>query len=139
MTPPCCPPGSLPYLSASPGLGSPSSAPATSSLPPLPIYAAANAPSPATRIVLVFTDVFGLDSGNHRTFADELQAGLPPGVAVLVPDVFYGEPILRPWGEAFLPEKVGAALGFLGMLWRLRFQHKPDGIVGGTVLGQVGG
>jgi dienelactone hydrolase len=50
------------------------------------------------RVVVVFTDVFGLDSGNHKAFCDVLQKKLGDDTAVYCPDLFRGNPLMHDYG-----------------------------------------
>lgn len=89
--------------------------------------------SPALeRVVLVFTDVFGYEAGNHRMFADVLADRLGGGgtttTAVLVPDLFRGNPIAQPILNSFLPDVVGILGTLPAFLYRLRFGHGPEAL-----------
>jgi len=80
------------------------------------------------RIVLVFTDVFGYEAGNHRLFSDVLakRLGGPTAgtTAVLVPDLFRGNPICQPL--PFLPDALGLMATLPAFLYRMRFNHPPQ-------------
>lgn len=80
------------------------------------------------RIVLVFTDVFGCEAGNHKLFADTLASRLGGGpndsAAVLIPDLFRGNPIAQP--ISFLPDVLGILVTLPAFLYRLKFSHRPD-------------
>lgn len=81
------------------------------------------------RIVLVFTDVFGYEAGNHKLFADTLASRLGAAkgtVAVLVPDLFRGNPIAQPILNAFLPDAIGILATLPAFLYRIRFKHPPE-------------
>jgi dienelactone hydrolase len=53
------------------------------------------------RVVVVFTDVFGLDVGNHKAFCDVLQKKLGDDTAVYCPDLFRGNPLMHDYGPMF--------------------------------------
>lgn len=80
------------------------------------------------RIVLIFTDVFGYDTGNHKLFADTLAArlGHDGSTAVLVPDLFRGNPIAQPLLNTFLPDLIGILATLPAFLYRLRFVYPPE-------------
>jgi len=44
-------------------------------------------------LVLVFSDVHGVDTGNHKVFCDSLQEKLGDNTAVWMPDLFRGRPM----------------------------------------------
>lgn len=103
----CCPPGSLGpaplntrtpkgatiHLESNEGESSP---------PPLPCYQVG--PKNPKRIICVFSDVFGVDSGNHYVFCDTLQEALGETTAVWMPDLFRGAPLMFP---SFLDQYLG--------------------------------
>jgi len=86
------------------------------------------------KIVIVFTDVYGMRSGNHQTFADTLQLALGEDVGVLVPDTFRGCPPMQPF--LFLPDRLGSMIGVWGMLWRMR-GYTRESMIEGTLMKQV--
>lgn len=65
----------------------------------------------AARIILVFSDVYGMQYGNHKAFCDQLADHLPK-TTILLPDLFRGKPILTPclYKWAILPTIVGNLL-----------------------------
>ena len=72
------------------------------------------------RVVVVFTDVYGLESGNHKAFCDTIQEELNKSfpTTVYCPDLFYGHPLMRQWG---LPDGINLFLGGLwSILWGLK-------------------
>lgn len=82
----CCPPGSLPPLSAL----SPSEAPARGvekEVAGLQVYATGD--STKKRCVIVATDIWGFRAGRHRQVCDIIAESL--GCAVLMPDFFHGD------------------------------------------------
>lgn len=105
----CCPPGALgtfsndfkpkgkvEILSAVDG---------SSGLKSLPCYKSVGSSATAEkpkRIILVFTDVFGVDNGNHKVFCDILQESMGDDTQVWMPDLFRGNPILRELGWDWL-------------------------------------
>lgn len=50
------------------------------------------------RIIVVFSDVYGPETGNHKVICDVLQEKLGDDTAVWMPDVFRGRPLLYDWG-----------------------------------------
>jgi dienelactone hydrolase len=59
-------------------------------------------PSP-TRILVVFTDVYGIDSGNQKVICDALSDAFSNNddestTLVIIPDLFRGNPIMKDWG-----------------------------------------
>ncbi|MEM1010319.1 MAG: dienelactone hydrolase family protein, partial [Myxococcota bacterium] len=54
-------------------------------------------PSNPKRVVLVFSDVYGMQSGRHKVFCDVIQDKLGSGTSVWMPDLFRGKPILGAW------------------------------------------
>ncbi len=48
----------------------------------------------ATRIILVFADLYGMQYGNQKAFCDQLADHLPH-TTILLPDLFRGRPILK--------------------------------------------
>jgi dienelactone hydrolase len=72
------------------------------------------------RAVVVFTDVYGLDSGNHQVFCDTIQERLNTSypTTVYCPDLFHGRPLMHQWG---LSDDMNATLGgLLYSLWGIR-------------------
>ena len=75
------------------------------------------------RVILVFSDVFGIDNGNHKLFCDQLQTSMGDDTQVWMPDFFRGHPILRDLGWDFLTfNKLVAGLQFT--LHRLRISSE---------------
>mmetsp|Transcript_43835 Transcript_43835/g.93218 ORF Transcript_43835/g.93218 Transcript_43835/m.93218 type:complete len:305 (+) Transcript_43835:65-979(+) len=142
----CCPPGSEgapPPSTSTPGrsfLGASSPrgeavripAAAEEDVPSMDCYVSgAPLSSPALeRVVLVFTDVFGYEAGNHRLFADVLAARLGGGeegrATVLVPDLFRGNPIAQPILSSYLPDPIGILATLPAFLYRMRFGCTPQ-------------
>mmetsp|Transcript_17909 Transcript_17909/g.39179 ORF Transcript_17909/g.39179 Transcript_17909/m.39179 type:complete len:302 (+) Transcript_17909:95-1000(+) len=142
----CCPPGSVgaspsvsSFLGASAPRGNVVDIPARSvhagastscPLPSMPCYVTgASLDSPSLRrIVLVFTDVFGYESGNHRLFADVLASRLGPkdSTSVLIPDLFRGTPIAQP--ISFLPDKLSIMITLPAFLYRAVHKHRASSI-----------
>ena len=93
----------------------------------MPCYVAGAPLSSPTlrRIVVVFTDVCGIDAGNHKLFADVLAARLGEDTtSVLMPDFFRGCPIAQPI--------LNSALGFLvtlpAVLYRIKYRHTTEAL-----------
>lgn len=104
----CCPPGALGTFSNDlkpKGTVEVLSAVEGSGLKGLPCYKSVGSSATTAkpkRIVLVFTDVFGIDSGNHKIFCDVLQNSMGEDTQVWMPDLFRGNPILRELGWDWL-------------------------------------
>jgi dienelactone hydrolase len=133
-TPPaCCPADSLPpslhetphcgavlrthdgmrvYVSASDPASTPSDARAQ----------AERALALAHRVIVVFTDVYGMDAARHKRFADDLASAIGGNTVAIVPDLFRENPIMQPWFPEYLPVWFGTKLlGAVPMLYRLKF------------------
>jgi dienelactone hydrolase len=122
----CCPPDSHPYLSPRKGNGHFDVV--SSSALDFRIYVADSGQTCASKdIIVVFTDVYGVDSGNHQTFADALSK--KTGKTVLVPDLFRSSPAMNPWFPWLLPDTMASALGFPGMLARLKMRHTKEAVM----------
>jgi dienelactone hydrolase len=114
---PCCPPNSIGAvpLSNEATTGRFVLIPASqeSQRPPLDAYVAGNLEG-AKRVILLLTDVFGINSGNHQVIADRLakslssstRDGSTTATAVVIPDFFRKRPILieTPWMNQHLPQ-----------------------------------
>ena len=98
----CCPPGSVgavPLSSLKPKgkmVTWKASESAGSSRQPMPCYTIG--PSDPKRILLVFSDVFGVDSGNQKVICDTLQEQLGSDTAVYMPDLMRGHAMVGSWG-----------------------------------------
>ena len=93
----CCPPGSSQFapLSLERATGA---SDLIDGAHPLPLYVTGTELNKAKRIVLVFTDVYGIDTGNHKVVADRFGRSLTD-TTVIIPDFFRGEPILTEWPD----------------------------------------
>jgi len=60
----------------------------------MPCYKSVGKNTPK-RVILVFTDVFGIDSGNQKVFCDLLQEAMGDDTHVWMPDLFRGKPMMR--------------------------------------------
>ena len=113
----CCPPGSLPPLSSL----SPGDAPESGSeqeVASLTTYVTGTqlASSPAERVVVVLTDVWGFRAGRHRQVCDVLASSLR--CSVYMPDLFHGDSLtvdkspgtagFAPWVQQWSPSRVSA-------------------------------
>jgi len=58
----------------------------------MPCYQVSSSSEPKS-LVLVFSDVHGVDTGNHKVFCDSLQEKLGADTAVWMPDLFRGYPM----------------------------------------------
>lgn len=114
----CCPPGSLPPLSAL-SAGEAAARGDDISLAGLKVYST-GIPNPE-RSVIVATDIWGFKAGRHRQVCDLLATSL--GCAVYMPDLFHGDPCttekgpatdsFAPWVQRFTPGSVGGDLAGL--------------------------
>ena len=117
--PGCCPPGAL----------GPASGPAMHALKPrghvvtltagnashrpdLPCYQVG--PTAPQRIIVVFSDVFGVDAGNHKVFCDALQQRLGPTTCVWMPDLFRGRPLMSTYTGV---DALDALLNISSFVW----------------------
>lgn len=138
VKPPCCPRDSLPpasVLHAQDPQGTVTEISPPEGLVgmlPMPCYCTGVPLKKATRIVVVFTDVYGMDSGHHKVFADTLAERLSEDakeqVAVVIPDLFRGTPILQPWmsNDNMTKDIMGSLMGAPGMVYRLKTSYPPD-------------
>jgi len=124
-SPPCCPPDSIPALDHTPPFVG-RVVDADNGGTAMKTYITGNAQDLASsaHIVLVFSDVFGYDSGRHFEFADHLATLLNNNsnvkAAVLVPDVFLGRPLFVDY--RFLPEFLSGLICIPSFLYRIRIQ-----------------
>jgi dienelactone hydrolase len=95
----CCPPGAVGVASFQQGPTkgkmvtlSPED---VSSRPTLECYQIG--PSKPKYILVVFSDVFGIEAGNHKAFCDTLQGLMGEETAIWMPDLFRGNPIMTDW------------------------------------------
>ena len=110
----CCPPGALgpaPLNTLEPKGKIEILSPKVegSSRQELPCYQVGANANPK-RIVVVFTDVFGIDSGNHKVFCDVLQECLGDETQVWMPDLFRGSPAIRDLGVDAITFALGIPL-----------------------------
>ena len=70
-----------------------------------------------SRVVLVFSDVYGIDSGHHKAFCDVLQTKLGNSTAVWMPDLFRGHPIMGSWN---LSPYWTRKLSYFSIIWECR-------------------
>eukprot|EP00520_Triparma_pacifica_P007878 CAMPEP_0118636104 /NCGR_PEP_ID=MMETSP0785-20121206/2434_1 /TAXON_ID=91992 /ORGANISM="Bolidomonas pacifica, Strain CCMP 1866" /LENGTH=250 /DNA_ID=CAMNT_0006527187 /DNA_START=216 /DNA_END=964 /DNA_ORIENTATION=+ len=77
------------------------------------------------KAVVVFSDVFGFASGNHRLFCDEVAKS--DGVDVFLPDFFRGHNAMQPVG--WLPEMIALPAAAFGMLYRLKFLYTKEAVI----------
>lgn len=129
----CCPSGSIGFLGLNPipTVGStvelsPEDAADNNDIPPLPCYTTG---SGSKRIIIVFSDVYGMQTGNHKVFCDELSKRIPDAT-ILLPDLFRGNPILMPWLTGYLSELTGSILGLPRMIYKLKFDYPPSVVEG---------
>lgn len=128
----CCPPGSLgaaplskevpkgKVLTVVPSVGEKKIANL-----PMPLYwTGASAESNPKRVVFVFADLFGMETGNHKAVADSIATSLGPETAVLMPDLFRGKPIMQEPSKRWLPEIFSVP----GMIYKIKARHTPASI-----------
>ena len=137
---------------APPPSDSPSSSSSSSSssslvgLQPMPCYCTGAPLATASSVVVVFTDVYGIEAGHHKVFADCLvERFMAPTtasttanateetVAVIIPDLQRGTPILQPWltmssSFSFARDMVDSFLGSPGMAVRVKKDYPPHKI-----------
>jgi dienelactone hydrolase len=71
------------------------------------------------RVIVVFSDVYGLYQGNHKAFCDTIQQHMGEDTTVFCPDLFRGRPLLHNFFGA--PDAVNVTLGgSFTLLWGLR-------------------
>lgn len=76
-------------------------------------------PDRPKRVIVCFSDVYGLYQGNHRAFCDTIQQKLGDETTVFCPDLFRGQPLLQDFFGA--SDAVNVTLGgSFTMLWGLR-------------------
>ena len=117
-------------------------------LQPMPCYCTGAPLETASKIVVVFSDVYGIDAGRHKIFCDHLAERMTTekqAVAVILPDLHRGVPILQPWIDptttitdsdtskstssiSFVKDMVGSFLGSPGMVYRLKRDYPPQKI-----------
>lgn len=127
----CCPPGSIGFapLSTSVPKGKvlDIAPPKGSSLLGMTCYwTGASLDSSLDYVVVIFSDVYGMETGNHKTFADSLAERLGSKAAVVMPDLFRGNPIMQPWFPSLISEMGGSVFGAPGMLYRIKINHPPE-------------
>ena len=101
---------------------------------PMPCYCTGCPLSEATTVVAIFTDVYGIDAGHHKVFADLLAEEMimmdeNGKVAVMMPDIQRGIPILQPWIKddyKLSKDFIGSFLGSPRMIYRLKYDYKPQ-------------
>lgn len=125
-TSPCCPNGSLGAAANNPeGSGRWLVAEERNGRSDMDIYVAGAEIPDAEKIVIIFTDVFGVRAGNHRIIADILAKNLGDNVAVLIPDLFRGNPAFQPWFKG----KIGFFLGVFAFLYRIKYVYTFENVV----------
>jgi dienelactone hydrolase len=73
---------------------------------PLPCYVTGSSWNKTTRVVLLFTDIFGIDAGLHKVVADRLAAALGKTTTVVIPDFFRCDPIVKEYFKWLLPKSM---------------------------------
>jgi len=71
-------------------------------------------PQNPKRVLVVFSDVYGIESSSHKAVCDVLQEKLGDETAVWMPDMFRGKPIVGAWG---LPDIVTSTFITVSVLW----------------------
>ena len=139
MASPCCPAGSAPLLAPSADQAEPvgtiAPVPPAADHMPMDCYLTGVPLASARRAVLIVSDVYGFTSGNHRQFADRVAAALADEqAAVVLPDLFRGNPAMQPWFPGCLG-KLGELLGTPGMLCRLKWTYNHATTIERDVVG----
>jgi len=115
----CCPPGSIgprPLANKTPsGTTIKLTSKEGSTHKELPMYVVGVEESPST-VLVVFSDVFGVDSGNQKVLCDTLSERME-STLVVMPDLFRGNPILGGWG---LPAAITDFFQILSVVWGCR-------------------
>lgn len=96
------------------------SAPDDDKLKPLEAYVAGN--EQGSRAVLVFSDVFGIHSGNHKVVCDAIAEKLGDDFLVIMPDLFRGCAIVGGWG---LPDSIAMAFVLPSVVWNMKTRVTP--------------
>lgn len=114
----CCPDSAIGVASRHPeGTGQWTVIEGSNGLESMDIYVAGADIAKAGKLILLFTDVFGVRLGNHQEFADTLAQKLSDqNACVVVPDLFRKNPALQPWFAG----NVGVLLGVPAMVYRLK-------------------
>jgi len=87
----------------------------------IPCYCSGSPLESSKRVVLLYTDVFGIDTGHHKAIADRLAEKLGTKTSVLIPDFFRGKPIVK--HTSWLPLAINVAfLYFPQILWNCKFR-----------------
>lgn len=89
----------------------------------LPTYIVGQEEAPSS-IVVVFTDVYGIESGNQKVFCDALSERLDSSL-VIMPDLFRGNPIMGSWG---LPHSITNAFAIPSIVWCSKTRMKDTAI-----------
>lgn len=85
-------------------------------------------PENPKRLLLVFSDVYGIDSGLHKVICDHLQEKLGEDTAVWMPDLFRGKAIVGAWSRC-CPDWLITAMILPSVLWACSTnmkEHKVD-------------
>jgi dienelactone hydrolase len=128
----CCPPGAIGVASFQQGptkgkmvtlsattTSDDDGSSSSSSRPSLECYQIG--PSKPKYIIVVFSDVFGIEAGNHKAYCDTLQGLMGDETAVWMPDLFRGKPLLTDW---FGSDALTICFSFLPMVYKIIFQVK---------------
>jgi dienelactone hydrolase len=89
----------------------------------LPMYIVGQEEAPCS-IVVVFTDVYGIESGNQKVFCDALSERLDSSL-VIMPDLFRGNPIMGSWG---LPHSITNTFAIPSIVWSSKTRMKDTAI-----------
>eukprot|EP00934_Nitzschia_sp_Nitz4_P002909 Nitzschia sp. Nitz4//scaffold82_size85912//58543//59397//NITZ4_005149-RA/size85912-processed-gene-0.38-mRNA-1//-1//CDS//3329558859//2899//frame0 len=128
----CCPPGGLgiaPLSTLTPKGKVVSLGPKleTSTRDPMQCYQVG--PENPKRIICVFSDVFGMESGSHKAYCDTLQEQLGECTAVWMPDLFRGSPLFGSTSLEPYIGKVGSLLFQLpNFFWSVLFRVTASAI-----------
>jgi dienelactone hydrolase len=78
----------------------------------------------ASRAVIVFSDVFGIESGSHKIVCDELASRLD-NTLVIMPDLFRGSPLVGGWG---LPMFITMPMIVFSIVYGVRTYVSPSNV-----------
>lgn len=84
----------------------------------MPAYVVGVVGGGASRAVVVFTDVYGINTGNHKVLCDALAEQLGEGTLVIMPDLFRGVAILGGWG--FMPQAFTKAFSLPSIIFNIK-------------------
>ncbi|KAI2509965.1 dienelactone hydrolase-like protein [Fragilaria crotonensis] len=126
MSQPCCPSDSLgpaPRSTIAPKGKIVQLSTESANIKPLSAYIVGKEEG-ASRAVIVFCDVFGIESGSHKLVCDELASRLDDTL-VIMPDLFRGCPLVGGWG---LPMFITMPMIVFSIVYGVRTYMSPANI-----------